>query len=476
LFGGLFCQLPDPPSRPGFPNLRRCLGLPPCGCRLLRILSEKPDMVSYFNRPPRLGSTDEAAQKLLRMLEREEREAAELKRLRETGWQAPQQPAPSDSADVAFGDGRDAIVDQVQSGIDHRNALRAEAQRRAAATATPAVGSGPPNGSVGSDDPSLVLVGNNRPATGGGRPPSTPYEMSPGLMQILGLGIGGALGVAGMSSKGDEVAARRYFDQVGRDIINQLGYYPPLPGSDTDVSTSPRTIIQAPEDFRPGKSPEGALAELEALIRPKPTGDLAPIDPGSVEQLIPPEIRPQDLQPGGYAAGSPPPKVVPLIREAWSPTAQELLDWLLSLNSKGSPETQRDVDYIAKRLVEKMKKLGLAAWHSHGGASKKEKYYAAEGRKRYGSGRSDATITIGEGEDAPVFNLNTGEFLVDKKTAVARERRAEEKLNRLQLLTKNSPYRLGMFPKQKGFNRPEWEETIDRLIDELLQELWGSAR
>jgi hypothetical protein len=320
-------------------------------------------MVNYFNRSPRPNSTDWAAQQFLRMLDREEREAAELKRLKESGWVPPQQQTQPDSGDVAFGDGRDAIVDHVQAGIDYRNALLTEAQRRAGAT-VPAVWSVSPNGSVGGDDPKLVLAGNNRPATGGGRPARTPYEMSPALMQILGLGIGGAIGVAGMSSKGDEVAARRYFDQVGRDIINQLGYSPPLPGSprdtgwmppaesNTGASTSPRTITQPPEGYRPDKSPEDAVADFKALIRPVPSPNPEPIDQWSIEKLIPPEIAPQDLQPGGYADGSPIPKLEPLIREAWSPTGQELLDWLLSLNSKGSPLTQRGVDQIVGWLIK----------------------------------------------------------------------------------------------------------------------------
>jgi hypothetical protein len=181
-------------------------------------------MVSYFNRPPRPGSTDEAAQKLLRMLEREEREAAELKRLKESGWQPPQQPASPNSGDVAFGDGRDAIVDQVQAGLDYRNALRAEAQRRARVAATPAVWAAPSNGSFGDDDPRVILAGDSKPAGGGAKPAATPYEMTPALAQWMGLGMGAA-GVA-LSMHGMDRAAHHWLNRRDHAVAQDVGDYP----------------------------------------------------------------------------------------------------------------------------------------------------------------------------------------------------------------------------------------------------------
>jgi hypothetical protein len=215
----------------------------------------------------------------------------------------------------------------------------------------------------------------------------------------------------------------------------------------------------------PGPPPESALAKLQALLSPTPSRYPDPIENWSIERLIPPEIARQDLQPGGYAEGSPVPKLEPLIREAWSPTAQELLDWLVSLNSKGAPETQRDVDYLADRILEGLKAREITGGeHSHGGTSRKERYYPAEGNRKDGSGRSDLTIRIGD----KTLGANTGVFLMDHETPIADERRKGAKMSHLQTLQKDFHYPFLVLPKRKGFTEEEWKETTDRMIDEFL--------
>jgi len=88
-------------------------------------------MVQRFGRPPVIGSTDWAAKKILRLLDREELENAESLRLKRTGWSpSADEQSVTSSPYNRFGDGRDAIADLVQAGLDRRQALRDEAQRR----------------------------------------------------------------------------------------------------------------------------------------------------------------------------------------------------------------------------------------------------------------------------------------------------------------------------------------------------------
>jgi len=83
-------------------------------------------------KTPPFGTTDWAAQQFLRMLDQEERQKAELGRLRAAGWrpEVSQQPA-NEHHGVVFGDGRQAIVDLVQRDINDRRLMQGEARRRA---------------------------------------------------------------------------------------------------------------------------------------------------------------------------------------------------------------------------------------------------------------------------------------------------------------------------------------------------------
>ncbi len=81
---------------------------------------------------PPFGTTDWAAQQFLRMLDQEDRQKAELERLRAAGWRpgASQQSADNRRG-AAFGDGRDAVADFVQRDIDNRRLMQEEARRQA---------------------------------------------------------------------------------------------------------------------------------------------------------------------------------------------------------------------------------------------------------------------------------------------------------------------------------------------------------
>ncbi len=90
-------------------------------------------MANYFGPRRPLTSTEIAAQRILRMMEQEELEEAELRRLQDTNWRAPGAAVATPFADeAAFGDGRDALADLVQREIDERNALQTEARHRTA--------------------------------------------------------------------------------------------------------------------------------------------------------------------------------------------------------------------------------------------------------------------------------------------------------------------------------------------------------
>lgn len=88
-------------------------------------------MVQRFGRPPVIGGTDWAANKVRRLLDREELENAESLRLRQAGWTpSAKQPVAAPDPYGRFDDGRDAIADLVQAGLDRRQALRDEGRRR----------------------------------------------------------------------------------------------------------------------------------------------------------------------------------------------------------------------------------------------------------------------------------------------------------------------------------------------------------
>jgi hypothetical protein len=84
-------------------------------------------MFGIFRKPPGPDSTDHAARRILELLEREERDKRELRRLRAEGWRPPADSAPPERR---FGDGRDNLMELVQSDLDRRQALADEARRR----------------------------------------------------------------------------------------------------------------------------------------------------------------------------------------------------------------------------------------------------------------------------------------------------------------------------------------------------------
>lgn len=89
-------------------------------------------MYDRTGRTPPFGTTDWAVQQFLRMLDREDRQKAELERLRAAGWRpGVSQQSADERPGAAFGNGRDAVADLVQRGIDNRRLMQEEARRQA---------------------------------------------------------------------------------------------------------------------------------------------------------------------------------------------------------------------------------------------------------------------------------------------------------------------------------------------------------
>lgn len=89
-------------------------------------------MYDRTRKVPGFGTTDWAAQQFLRMLDREEREKAELRRLEAANRRrALTRPSVSGGDGPLSDDGRNALIGMVQSDLDHRRALQEEARRRA---------------------------------------------------------------------------------------------------------------------------------------------------------------------------------------------------------------------------------------------------------------------------------------------------------------------------------------------------------
>ena len=81
-------------------------------------------MVQRFGRPTVIGSTDWAANRILRLLDREDLEKAESLRLRQAGWTASAGlPTATPERYGGFGGGPNAIADLVQAELDRRQAL-----------------------------------------------------------------------------------------------------------------------------------------------------------------------------------------------------------------------------------------------------------------------------------------------------------------------------------------------------------------
>lgn len=85
-----------------------------------------------YNRQPAFGTTEWRARQIESILEREEQEKAELRRLRDMRWRPALAKTPAARRrDPRFGDGREALVDPVRRDREERDAFHDEARRRA---------------------------------------------------------------------------------------------------------------------------------------------------------------------------------------------------------------------------------------------------------------------------------------------------------------------------------------------------------
>jgi hypothetical protein len=99
------------------------------------------------SRKPAPGSIDWAATQFRRILDREEVEREQRRRLQTRRWRPLANQATIPSVGPVFGDGRDELADLIQSGIDQRTAMAAEARRLADVQIAQTDGSGSRQGS-----------------------------------------------------------------------------------------------------------------------------------------------------------------------------------------------------------------------------------------------------------------------------------------------------------------------------------------
>jgi peptidoglycan hydrolase-like protein with peptidoglycan-binding domain len=167
----------------------------------------------------------------------------------------------------------------------------------------------------------------------------------------------------------------------------------------------------------------------------------------------------------------------PLIEVLPNP-ADELGQWLLILESRGSPETQRDTRDVAKIYLEGLKARGIDHEHTHGGHDEsgekmKERYIPHADHGKIGSARSDATITVKNKGKERFEDINTTDTWKDGKTDTARERRAQQKIKELKAQLKQNG---GMetYPKSRRWtNREEWKRYVTDLVEEYLDLVYG---
>ncbi|MGH6932985.1 MAG: glycosyl hydrolase 108 family protein [Dongiaceae bacterium] len=86
-------------------------------------------MPGIFRKSPTADGIDHAARQILNLLDREEREKQALRRLQAENWRPPARDA-APTREVRFGDGRDDLMQLVQSDLDRRQALQDQARRR----------------------------------------------------------------------------------------------------------------------------------------------------------------------------------------------------------------------------------------------------------------------------------------------------------------------------------------------------------
>jgi hypothetical protein len=317
------------------------------------------------NRTPQPGSVDWAAQHIRRMLDREEEEAAELRRLQAEGWRPPRAPQADEAV---FGDGRDAIVNLVQSEIDRQAALQSEARRRIEARQlgrTPARRPTDPPDELSPLAAEFLSgarrIDNGLLAQNGDRGPDRlPASRSPARVQLASFGPGAAGSTPAKAASGIQSTPGLHL--VGSPM--NAGRQPPRLPMSFSQFLDPRHPLG-------GAAAAGAYLTTERAIRhwmntrdrqdeppPAPPRDFEPVDDGTG--------RAENIPPALEEYGATPP--YPVDDEAAPPVVifpdhSDLDDGIHVLHirwgSRGNPETRKHIEEVQNEFKRQHPKAEL---------------------------------------------------------------------------------------------------------------------
>lgn len=442
-------------------------------------------MANFYGPRRPLTSTEIAAQRILRMMEQEELEEAELRRLREVNWRAPGATASTPFADEGvFGDGRDALADLVQQERNAAEALRMEARRRLASQPAHSTARIPDTSLAGatsylppSSNSFTPLSKLYRPASFTPPPAGTPVapaylrlarntprvptmpEMPPGLRDFL-------IGRSGLPGRGG------YSEQQGAAMLR---YWSALAAAINAAEESQKPSEQPEQPYFGGDG--GLLDDIWGLLDPFPSDDDFPPapDPTQAENIpqVIPELQPSPGDPEGPEPASEPSDRLSEIAHSYPNLHDLLVREGFLVYSKGSPETRRGVDLVAEAIIKALGARGISGNRTHGGTDEemKERYFGDPDAGRQGSARSDGTIDV-KGRNEKI-DYNTADTLADRRSLAAREARAADNIRRLKKAIEERPDSFQTFPKSRGWVMSEWQREIDRIAEDLVETLYG---
>lgn len=392
--------------------------------------------------PPR-GSTDWGALQFYRLLDEEERIAAEREHLRTLGWQHPRSEGGNAPAEAGFrfggasistdddsADASRAYVELIDQERAYRRALDHEARRRVAARAHSA-----PDRSA-SNEPSPDWRGGGRFGV------SVPGNSEPGPLQHASL-----------------LKAATRGESLGKGLIELLkllgaygAYEATKPGGRVPNQPDPGRPPEAPADRPsiPGTEP----VQPEDLSHPFPNP--APL-PDELTEPLPPQIAEEFEK----------------LTKPALPGFQDILDkfWQAGILIRGESEsTRQDNEDIIKMVEAEMASCGWSAKHTHG-AARKERYIKGDGPGTRGSRYTDGTVegTAPDGRRT-LYDFNTAQQLKDGRW-IAYERRAESAIRLLLSKVEDLRTRFDVYPKSRGSDRELWKESVRPYVRDAVRAL-----
>ncbi|MEP0339955.1 MAG: peptidoglycan-binding domain-containing protein [Alphaproteobacteria bacterium] len=162
--------------------------------------------------------------------------------------------------------------------------------------------------------------------------------------------------------------------------------------------------------------------------------------------------------------------------ESFPDQSDELLQAIILENSRGGPETQEDTDYAIAAYDRAVKRWQVEGGHTHGGHTpdtgeySKERYLKPEGDLR--AARTDGTFVLKHGARETVDDIQTVDTLSDGKTLTARERRNDERIEKLKEVKKEHGSILRI-PKSRGKRRKDWEREVDAMVEAHFRKKYG---